>query len=72
MMSRKRTVLSLGDKLNLIKEVEKQHGATKASVAWDLKIPESSLKMILANKAVIVQNANKFGLKHKAAKEGQH
>lgn len=28
--------------------------------------------MILANKAVILQNANKFGLKRKAAKEGQH
>ncbi|KAK8772798.1 hypothetical protein V5799_012668 [Amblyomma americanum] len=71
-MSRKWTALSLGDKLNIIKEAEKWHGATKASIARDLKIPESSLKTILANKVVILQNANKFGLKRKAAKEGQH
>ncbi|KAK8759505.1 hypothetical protein V5799_002862 [Amblyomma americanum] len=70
-MPRKRTLLLLGDKLHIIEEAEKRHGATKASIAWDLKIPESSLKTILANKAAILQNANKFRLKQ-AAKEGQH
>ncbi|XP_070383688.1 tigger transposable element-derived protein 6-like [Dermacentor albipictus] len=69
-MSRKQTVLSLGDKLIIIDEAEKRHGATKASIARNLK-SESSLKTILANKAVISQNANKLGLKRKAAK-GQH
>ncbi|KAH7974876.1 hypothetical protein HPB49_020600 [Dermacentor silvarum] len=44
----------------------------KASIARDVKIPESLLKTILANKATILQNANKFGLERKAAKEGQH
>lgn len=71
-MSRKRKVLSLGEKLKIIEEAEKRHGATKSSIARCLDIPESSLKTLLANKAVILQHASKFGLKRKVAKEGQH
>ncbi|KAH7974510.1 hypothetical protein HPB49_016354 [Dermacentor silvarum] len=69
-MSRKRAVLSLGEKLRIIEEAERRHGATKASIARELKIAESSLKTILANKASILENASKFGLKRKMAKEG--
>lgn len=71
-MSRKRAVLSLGEKLRIIEEAERRHGATKASIARELKIAESSLKTILANKASILENASKFGLKRKMAKEGAH
>lgn len=71
-MSRKRKALSRGEKLKIIEEVEKRHGATKASIVQELKIAESTLKTILANKASILQNAIKFGLKRKNAKEGDH
>ncbi|KAH9372987.1 hypothetical protein HPB48_019810 [Haemaphysalis longicornis] len=71
-MSRKRTVLSLGEKLEIIKEAEKRHGATKSIIARDLKMPKSSLKTILAKKAMAVHNASKLGLKREAAKEGKY
>ncbi|KAK8785434.1 hypothetical protein V5799_008202 [Amblyomma americanum] len=70
-MSRSRKPLMLGDKLRIIEEAEKRTGATKASIARDLNIPESSLKTILAKKDSILLNASKFGLKRKAAKDGK-
>ncbi|KAH7969963.1 hypothetical protein HPB52_023096 [Rhipicephalus sanguineus] len=71
-MSRNRKPLMLGEKLCIIEEAEKRNGATKASIARDLNIPESSLKTILAKKDSILLNAAKFGLNRKAAKDGKH
>ncbi|KAH7938944.1 hypothetical protein HPB52_002828 [Rhipicephalus sanguineus] len=68
-MSRIRKPLTLGEKLRIIEEAEKCNGATKASIARDLNIPESSLKTILAKKDSILLNAAKFGLNGKAAKD---
>ncbi|KAH6935144.1 hypothetical protein HPB50_003536 [Hyalomma asiaticum] len=70
-MSRNRKPLTLGDKLRIIEQAEERKGATKASIARDLNIPESSLKTILAEKESILLNAAKFGLKRKAAKDGK-
>ncbi|KAH7981848.1 hypothetical protein HPB52_001267 [Rhipicephalus sanguineus] len=56
-MSRNRKPLTLGEKLRIIEEAEKRNGATKASIARDLNIPESSLKTILAKKDSILLNA---------------
>ncbi|KAH7956629.1 hypothetical protein HPB52_011210 [Rhipicephalus sanguineus] len=39
-MSRNRKPLMLGEKLRIIEEAEKRNGATKASIARDLNIPE--------------------------------
>ncbi|KAH7969023.1 hypothetical protein HPB52_013695 [Rhipicephalus sanguineus] len=64
--------LTLGEKLRIIEEAEKRNGATKASIARDLNIPESSLKTILAKKDSILLNAAKFGLNRKAAKDGKY
>ncbi|KAH7968718.1 hypothetical protein HPB52_010803 [Rhipicephalus sanguineus] len=71
-MSRNRKPLTLGEKLRIIEEAEKRNGATKASIARDLNIPESSLKTILAKKDSILLNAAKFGLNRKAAKDGKY
>ncbi|KAH7956335.1 hypothetical protein HPB52_008187 [Rhipicephalus sanguineus] len=71
-MSRNRKPLTLGEKLRIIEEAEKGNGATKASIARDLNIPESSLKTILAKKDSILLNAAKFGLNRKAAKDGKY
>ncbi|KAH7967679.1 hypothetical protein HPB52_001639 [Rhipicephalus sanguineus] len=71
-MSRNRKPLTLGEKLRIIEEAEKRNGATKASIARDLNIPESSLKTILAKKNSILLNAAKFGLNRKAAKDGKY
>ncbi|KAH7947111.1 hypothetical protein HPB52_007542 [Rhipicephalus sanguineus] len=71
-MSRNRKPLTLGEKLHIIEEAEKRNGATKASIARDLNIPESSLKTILAKKDSILLNAAKFGLNRKAAKDGKY
>ncbi|KAL1468252.1 hypothetical protein MTO96_025560 [Rhipicephalus appendiculatus] len=71
-MSRNRKLLTLGEKLRIIEEAEKRKGATKASIARDLNIPESSLKTILAKKDSILLNASKFGLNRKAAKDGKY
>ncbi|KAH7969710.1 hypothetical protein HPB52_021592 [Rhipicephalus sanguineus] len=71
-MSRNRRPLTLGEKLCIIEEAEKWNGATKASIARDLNIPESSLKTILAKKDSILLNAAKFGLNRKAAKDGKY
>ncbi|KAH7975829.1 hypothetical protein HPB52_005635 [Rhipicephalus sanguineus] len=71
-MSRNRKPLTLGEKLGIIEEAEKRNGATKASIARDLNIPESSLKTILAKKDSILLNAAKFGLNRKAAKDGKY
>ncbi|KAH7969841.1 hypothetical protein HPB52_022362 [Rhipicephalus sanguineus] len=71
-MSRNRKPLTLGEKLRIIEEVEKRNGATKASIAHHLNIPESSLKTILAKKDSILLNAAKFGLNRKAAKDGKY
>lgn len=71
-MSRNRSPLTLGEKLRIIEEAEKRKGATKASIAREFNIPESSLKTILAKKDSILANASKFGLKRKAAKEGKY
>ncbi|KAH7981679.1 hypothetical protein HPB52_000704 [Rhipicephalus sanguineus] len=71
-MSRNRKPLMLGEKLRIIEEAEKRNGATKASIARDLNIPESSLKTILAKKDSILLNAAKFGLNRKAAKDGKY
>ncbi|KAH7955687.1 hypothetical protein HPB52_002885 [Rhipicephalus sanguineus] len=71
-MSRNRKPLTLGEKLRIIEEEEKRNGATKASIARDLNIPESSLKTILAKKDSILLNAAKFGLNRKAAKDGKY
>ncbi|KAH7935220.1 hypothetical protein HPB52_004808 [Rhipicephalus sanguineus] len=62
----------LGEQLRIIEEAEKRNGATKASIARDLNIPESSLKTILAKKHSILLNAAKFGLNRKAAKDGKY
>ncbi|KAH7934990.1 hypothetical protein HPB52_002566 [Rhipicephalus sanguineus] len=70
-MSRNRKPLTLGEKLRIIEETEKRNGATKASIARDLNIPESSLKTILAKKDSILLNAAKFGLNRKATKDGK-
>ncbi|KAH7975384.1 hypothetical protein HPB52_001337 [Rhipicephalus sanguineus] len=56
-MSRNRKPLTLGEKLRIIEEAEKRNGATKASIARDLNIPESSLKTIHAKKDSILLNA---------------
>ncbi|KAH7936404.1 hypothetical protein HPB52_023109 [Rhipicephalus sanguineus] len=53
-------------------EAEKRNGATKASIARDLNIPESSLKTILTKKDSILLKAAKFGLNRKAAKDGKY
>ncbi|KAL3243502.1 hypothetical protein MRX96_020561 [Rhipicephalus microplus] len=71
-MSRNRKPLTLGEKLRVIEEAEKRTGSTKASIARDLNIPESSLKTILAKKDSILLNASKFGLNRKAAKDGKY
>ncbi|KAH7956067.1 hypothetical protein HPB52_005984 [Rhipicephalus sanguineus] len=71
-MLRNRKPLTLGEKLRIIEEAEKRNGATKASIARDLNIPESSLKTILAKKDSILLNAAKFGLNRKAAKDGKY
>ncbi|KAH7935089.1 hypothetical protein HPB52_003693 [Rhipicephalus sanguineus] len=71
-MSRNRKPLTLGEKLGIIEEAEKRNGATKASIARDLNIPESSLKTILAKKDSILLNAAKFGLNRKAATDGKY
>ncbi|KAH7986688.1 hypothetical protein HPB52_024800 [Rhipicephalus sanguineus] len=71
-MSRNRKPLTLGEKLRIIEEVEKRNEATKASIAHDLNIPESSLKTILAKKDSILLNAAKFGLNRKATKDGKY
>ncbi|KAH7943365.1 hypothetical protein HPB52_007278 [Rhipicephalus sanguineus] len=71
-MSRNRKPLTLGEKLRIIEEAEKRNGATKASIARDLNIPESSLKTILAKKDSILLNVAKFGLNRKAAKGGKY
>ncbi|KAH7934826.1 hypothetical protein HPB52_001010 [Rhipicephalus sanguineus] len=71
-MSRNRKPLTLGEKLRIIEEAEKRNGATKASIARNLNIPESSLKTILAKKDSILLNAAKFGLNRKAAKDGKY
>ncbi|KAH7951021.1 hypothetical protein HPB52_004271 [Rhipicephalus sanguineus] len=71
-MSRNQKPLTLGEKLRIIEEAEKRNGATKASIARDLNIPESSLKTILAKKDSILLNAAKFGLNRKAAKDGKY
>ncbi|KAH7942785.1 hypothetical protein HPB52_001567 [Rhipicephalus sanguineus] len=71
-MSRNRKPLTLGEKLRIIEEAEKRNGATKASIARDLNIPESSLKTILAKKDSILLNAAKFGLNRKAPKDGKY
>ncbi|KAH7948044.1 hypothetical protein HPB52_018038 [Rhipicephalus sanguineus] len=71
-MSRNRKPLTLGEKLRIIEEAEKRNGATKASIARDLNIPESSLKTILTKKDSILLNAAKFGLNRKAAKDGKY
>ncbi|KAH7969088.1 hypothetical protein HPB52_014562 [Rhipicephalus sanguineus] len=71
-MSRNRKPLTLGEKLRIIEEAEKRNGATKASIARDLNIPESSLKTILAKKDSILLNAAKFGLNRKATKDGKY
>ncbi|KAH8019978.1 hypothetical protein HPB51_023794 [Rhipicephalus microplus] len=71
-MSQNRKPLTLGEKHRIIEEAEKRSGATKASIACDLNIPESSLKTILTKKDSILLNAAKFGLNRKAAKDGKH
>ncbi|KAH7946826.1 hypothetical protein HPB52_004900 [Rhipicephalus sanguineus] len=71
-MSRNRKPLTLGEKRRIIEEAEKRNGATKASIARDLNIPESSLKTILAKKDSILLNAAKLGLNRKAAKDGKY
>ncbi|KAH7936405.1 hypothetical protein HPB52_023110 [Rhipicephalus sanguineus] len=71
-MSRNRKPLTLGEKLHIIEEAEKRNGATKASIARNLNIPESPLKTILAKKDSILLNAAKFGLNRKAAKDGKY
>ncbi|KAL1445199.1 hypothetical protein MTO96_029304 [Rhipicephalus appendiculatus] len=71
-MPRNRKPLTLGEKLRIIEEAEKRKGTTKASIACDLNIPESSLKTILAKKDSILLNASKFGLDRKAAKDGKY
>ncbi|KAL1442478.1 hypothetical protein MTO96_030784 [Rhipicephalus appendiculatus] len=71
-MSRNRKPLTLGEKLRIIEEAEKRRGTTKASIARDLNIPESSLKTILTKKDSILLNASKFGLDRKAAKDGKY
>ncbi|KAH7973189.1 hypothetical protein HPB52_022748 [Rhipicephalus sanguineus] len=60
-MSRNRKPLTLGEKLRIIEEAEKRNGATKASIARDLNIPESSLKTILAEAALPVDDEPEFG-----------
>ncbi|KAH8022886.1 hypothetical protein HPB51_006244 [Rhipicephalus microplus] len=70
-MSRNRKPLTLGEKLRIIEEAEKRSGATKAGIARDLNIPESSLKTILAKNSIPL-NAAKFGLNRKAAKDGKY
>lgn len=47
-------------------------GVAKSNVAWELKILESSLKTILVNEGVRLQNASKFSFMWKVAKEGLH
>ncbi|KAH7935656.1 hypothetical protein HPB52_011443 [Rhipicephalus sanguineus] len=71
-MSRNRKPLTLGEKLHIIEEPEKRNGATKASIARNLNIPESSLKTILAKKDSILLKAAKFGLNRKATKDGKY
>ncbi|KAH8036027.1 hypothetical protein HPB51_016331 [Rhipicephalus microplus] len=71
-MSRNRKPVTFGEKLRIIEDAEKRSGATKASLAHDLNIPESSLKTILAKKDSILLNAAKFGLNRKAAKDGKY
>ncbi|KAL3209698.1 hypothetical protein MRX96_037858 [Rhipicephalus microplus] len=71
-MSRNQNPLTLGEKLRIIEEAEKQSGATKSSIACDLNIPESLLKTVLAKKDSILLNAAKFCLNRKAAKDGKY
>ncbi|KAH8026336.1 hypothetical protein HPB51_020042 [Rhipicephalus microplus] len=70
-MLRNRKPVTLGEKLHIIEEAEKPSGATKASIARDLNIPESSLKTILAKDSILL-NAAKFGLNRKAVKDGKY
>lgn len=42
-ISRKRTILRFGEKTDIIEKVEQMKGLTKASMARDIKISESSL-----------------------------
>ncbi|KAH8021209.1 hypothetical protein HPB51_013310 [Rhipicephalus microplus] len=70
-MSRNLKPLTLGEKLRIIEEAEKRSGATKASIARDLNIPESSLKTILVKDSNLL-NAAKFSLNRKAAKDGKY
>nr|XP_037272721.1 tigger transposable element-derived protein 4-like [Rhipicephalus microplus] len=71
-MSRNRKPLTLEEKLRMIEEAEKRSGATKASIARDLNISESSLKTILPKKDSILLNAAKFGLNKNATKGGKY
>ncbi|KAH7983127.1 hypothetical protein HPB52_009424 [Rhipicephalus sanguineus] len=64
-----RRVQCLREKLHIFEEAEKRNGGTKASIARNLNIPESSLETIPAKKDSITLNAKKFGLNRKATKD---
>jgi len=53
---RKLTTLSLAEKVNLIKIIEK--GEKKQEIAKDFGIPASTLSTIIKNKDVILKNFN--------------
>ncbi|KAH7969205.1 hypothetical protein HPB52_015903 [Rhipicephalus sanguineus] len=71
-MSRNRKPLTLGEKLRIIEEAEKRNGATKASIARDLKHSRVVAENDPREKDSILLNAAKFGLNRKAAKDGKY
>lgn len=67
MASRKRKVLSLEEKLDVLNAVDKQPARKRVDIAKDLELTPSTLNSIVSKPAEIERNAAVFGPEAKQA-----